>query len=431
MPKRNFNGSRALFDEALKYLPGGVNSPVRAFKAVGGTPPFIARGKGSHLWDVDGNEYIDYICSWGPLIFGHADDEIVAAVIEAAHDGTSFGAPTERETHLAKLVCEMHPACEMVRFVNSGTEATMSAVRLARGITGRPKIIKFAGCYHGHADSFLISAGSGALTLGTPSSPGVTESTAGDTLICLYNSLESVRTAFDNHKHEIAAVIVEPVAGNTGCIPPVDGFLDGLRTICTENGSVLIFDEVMTGFRIAKGGATERYGIMPDLVTLGKIIGNGLPVGAYGGPRELMEQISPSGAIYQAGTLSGNPLAMAAGIATLQKLNRPGVYDELERKSARLADGIAQIQKEFGTSYTQTRVGSMFSIFFTEEPVLDDSVAIRCDQEKFRRWFWKMLEAGIYLAPSQFEAGFVSMAHSDDDIDITINAAQKAFRIIT
>jgi glutamate-1-semialdehyde 2,1-aminomutase len=426
MTGRNFTRSRELFEEAKHYLPGGVNSPVRAYKAVGGTPPFIVRGKGSHIWDADGNEYIDYVGSWGPLIFGHADDEILEALLEAARDGTSFGAPTERETRLAKLVCSMNPACEMVRFVNSGTEATMSAVRLARGATGRSKIIKFAGNYHGHADSFLISAGSGALTMGAPSSPGVPECIASETIICTYNNLHSVENAFTANSNKIAAIIVEPVAGNVGCIPPGDGFLQGLRDICTRNGSLLIFDEVMTGFRIAKGGAVERYGVMPDLITLGKIIGGGLPVGAYSGRRDLMEQMSPSGKIYQAGTLSGNPLAMAAGNAMLEKLKSPGVYEELERKSALLSDGIAKIQRDLGTTFTQTRVGSMFSLFFTDQPAIDDSISSKCDLDKFNKWFWPMLESGIYLAPSQFEAGFMSMAHSDEDIGQTINAAREA-----
>lgn len=427
---RKFRRSEELFEQAKELIPGGVNSPVRAFKAVGGTPPFIVKGEGSYIWDADGNKYIDYVGSWGPLILGHADKDVISAIKGAMKHGTSFGAPTEREIHLARLICSMHKACEMVRLVNSGTEATMSAIRLARGITGRSKIIKFAGCYHGHADSFLISAGSGALTFGTPSSPGVPDSFALETIVCAYNNLESVQKAFEENKDKIACVIVEPVAGNIGCIPPLDGFLQGLRDICTLEGAILIFDEVMTGFRIARGGAAEYYNVTPDLVALGKIIGGGLPVGAYGGRRELMEQVSPSGKVYQAGTLSGNPLAVAAGIATLEKLNQPGVYEELDRKSAHLSEGIADVQRKLGLSYTQTRVGSMFSLFFTSDKVVDDSVSSRCDLVKFNRWFWGMLERGIYLAPSQFEAGFVSLAHSDKDIDRTISAAEKVLRLV-
>ncbi len=420
--------SKDLFSSAKKYLVGGVNSPVRAYKAVGGTPPFIKAAKGSKLVDVDGNEYIDYVGSWGPMILGHADELVIDAVKEAADSGTSFGAPTEREIHLAKLVCEMHPACEMVRFVNSGTEATMSAIRLARGVTGRDKIIKFAGCYHGHADAFLIAAGSGALTLGTPSSPGVPANVAADTIVCKFNHIKTVEDAFEANKHNIACVIVEPVIGNCGCIPPVAGFLEELRDICSLEGALLIFDEVMTGFRVAPGGASELYGIPPDIVTLGKIIGGGLPVGAYGASPELMEEIAPVGPIYQAGTLSGNPLAMAAGIATLIHLNAPGIYDELERKSARLSDGIGGVLTELDLDYTQTRVGSMFSLFFTGEAAIDDGISELCDLETFNRYFRAMLKRGIYIAPSQFEAGFMSLAHSDDDIDRTIEAARESLK---
>lgn len=418
--------SEELFAEAQEYLPGGVNSPVRAYKAVGGIPPFIAGGKGSHIWDVDGNEYIDYVCSWGPMILGHGDDDVLSAVKFTADKGTSFGAPTERETELAKLVCEMHPACEMVRFVNSGTEATLSAVRLARGATGRDKIIKFAGCYHGHADAFLIAAGSGALTFGVPSSPGVPKGTASDTIVCKFNHINTVQEAFEANKDQVAAVIVEPVVGNCGCIPPVTGFLQDLRDVCTREGVLLIFDEVMTGFRIAPGGAAELFGVTPDLVTLGKVIGGGLPVGAYGGRRDLMEQVAPVGPIYQAGTLSGNPLAMAAGIATLRKLNKPGIYEELENKSARLSDGIGRVLGELNLKYMQTRVGSMFSLFFTEEPAIDDGIAGLCDIEAFNRYFWEMLRRGVYLAPSQFEAGFMSLAHTTEDIDRTIEIVHES-----
>ncbi len=418
--------SEELFEEAKRYLPGGVDSPVRAYKAVGGTPPFIVKGKGAHIWDADGNEYIDYVGSWGPLILGHAHDVVVNEVTKAARMGTSFGAPNELETKLARLVCHMHPACEMVRFVNSGTEATLSALRLARGATDRDKLIKFAGCYHGHADAFLISAGSGALTLEVPSSPGVPKSVAQDTIVCTFNNLETVEDAFRANPGQVAAVILEPVVGNCGCIPPVDGFLQGLRDICTREGALLIFDEVMTGFRIAPGGAAELYGVTPDLVTLGKVIGGGLPVGAYGGRRELMEMVAPAGPIYQAGTLSGNPLAMAAGLTTLQILNKSGVYEELERRSAMLADGIGRALGEKGLRYCQTRVGSMFSLFFSEGPVVDDGISKKCDLESFNRYFHGMLSRGIYLAPSQFEAGFVSLAHTDEDIDRTIEAAQES-----
>lgn len=428
MTDLNMSKSEELFEEAKKYLPGGVDSPVRAFKAVGGTPPFIVRGKGSHIWDADGNEYIDYVGSWGPLIVGHAHDAVLDAIGKAAKDGTSFGAPNELETKLARLVCYMHPACEMVRFVNSGTEAALSALRLARGATGRDKVVKFAGCYHGHADAFLISAGSGALTFGVPSSPGVPKSVAGDTIVCTFNKLETVEEAFTANAGEIAAVILEPVMGNCGCIPPVDGFLQGLRDICNREGALLIFDEVMTGFRVAPGGAAELYDVMPDLVTLGKVIGGGLPVGAYGGSRELMEQVAPVGPIYQAGTLSGNPIAMAAGLTTLQILNKTGIYEELERKSARLEAGIKAVLDEKGLDYSQTRVGSMFSLFFSDGPVLDDGISGKCDLEAFNRYFHGMLNRGIYLAPSQFESGFISLAHTDEDIDMTIVAARQVLQ---
>ena len=405
-----------------------MNSPVRAYKAVGGTPPFIVRGKGSHIWDIDSNEYIDYVGSWGPLILGHADPDVIRSIKEIAESGTSFGAPTEIETKLAELVCEMHPACEMVRFVNSGTEATLSAIRLARGITSRDKIIKFVGCYHGHADSFLISAGSGALTLGVPSSPGVTKNTAIDTINCRFNDLESVESALNENQDKIACVIIEPVMGNCGCIPPVDGFLQGLKELCSQHGALLIFDEVMTGFRVAKGGASELYGVMPDIVTLGKIIGGGLPVGAYGGKRDLMNQISPVGSIYQAGTLSGNPLAMSAGFTTLSKINEEGFYDLLEAKSSQFGSQFkSEVLDKFGLKYSQTRVGSMSSLFFTDEEVIDDTVTGKCDLEMFNRYFHGMLKRGVYIAPSQFEAGFISITHSEDDFNKTISAAVDTF----
>ena len=428
MPPYSQTQSKALFAKAKNLLPGGVNSPVRAYKAVSGTPPFITHGKGSRIWDVDDNEYIDYVGSWGPLILGHSNPVVLEAIIEAAQLGTSFGAPTEREIYAAQLVCDMHPACDMVRFVNSGTEATMSAARLTRGVTGRPKLIKFAGCYHGHGDSFLISAGSGALTFGVPSSPGVTKNTASDTVICTFNDPDSVKNAFDANQGEVAALIVEPVVGNCGCIPPRDGFLSFLREICTTEKTLLIFDEVMTGFRIAKGGAAERYNVQPDLVTLGKVIGGGLPVGAYGGPREIMEQISPVGPIYQAGTLSGNPLAMAAGIAALEQLCADGIYEELEKKSAKLANGIKNVIGQLGVNFTQTRVGSMFSLFFSTEEARNDSISQKCDLELFNAYFWGMLKRGIYLAPSQFEAGFLSLAHTDDDIDRTIQVTEEVLK---
>lgn len=422
--------SKIYFDEAQRYLVGGVNSPVRAYKAVGGTPPFIAEGKGCRIKDVDGNEYIDYVCSWGPLILGHAHDKVVAAINEAAKCGTSFGAPTTREIELAKMICGMYPSCEMVRFVNSGTEATLSAVRLARGATKRDKIIKFAGCYHGHGDSFLISAGSGALTFDVRTSPGVPKSLAADTIVCRYNDMDSVREAFNVRGEDIAAVIVEPVIGNSGCIPPRDGFLEKLRQICDQYGALLIFDEVITGFRVAPGGASQLYNVKPDLVTFGKIIGGGLPVGAYGGRADIMSLISPLGPVYQAGTLSGNPIAMAAGLATLQELQNPEVYDTLERKSAKLSEGIDNVLRELGADFVQTRVGSMFSLFFTNEPVVDDGVADKCNLDMFKRYFWGMLKRGIYLAPSQFEAGFMSLAHDDESIDKTIDAFSETLREI-
>ncbi|MDI3339497.1 MAG: glutamate-1-semialdehyde 2,1-aminomutase [Sphaerobacter sp.] len=416
------------FAEAQRYLPGGVNSPVRAFRAVGGTPPFIARGEGARLIDVDGTVYLDYVCSWGPLIAGHAHPEVTARLHAAVDRGTSYGAPTEAETALARLVVELVPSIELVRFVNSGTEATMSALRLARGVTGRDKIVKFVGCYHGHADALLATAGSGVLTLGIPSSPGVTAGTAADTISLPYNDLDAVRALFATIGEQIAAVIVEPVAGNMGVIPPAEGFLAGLREITRAYGALLIFDEVITGFRLALGGAQERYGVLPDLTCLGKIIGGGLPVGAYGGRRELMEQLAPLGPIYQAGTLSGNPLAMAAGLATLEILRQPGTYARLEALGARLAEGLTQAAAAAGVPLTVNRVGSMLTGFFAEGPVTDYESATRADTARYARFHRAMLRRGVYLAPSQFEAAFVSLAHTDEDLERTAAAAAEAMR---
>lgn len=420
--------SERWFERARRRIPGGVNSPVRAFKAVGGTPPFIVRGSGAHIWDVDGREYVDYVGSWGPLLLGHAHPEVVEAVNRAAKDGTSFGAPTVAEVKLAELVRELVPSVEVVRLVNSGTEACMSAVRLARGATSRPKVIKFAGCYHGHADSFLIEAGSGAATFGVPSSPGVTEGTARDTLNARYNDLASVDALLEANRGQVAAIIVEPVAGNMGCVPPEPGFLEGLRTRCTAHGALLIFDEVMTGFRVARGGAQERYGVAPDLTTLGKVIGGGLPMAAYGGREDLMRKVAPDGPVYQAGTLSGNPVAVAAGLATLSILREErGIYEELERKASRLEAGTRQALAEAGLTAHPQRVGAMHCLYFTEQPVADWESAARADVKRFRAYFHAMLDEGIYLAPSQFEAGFLSAAHTDEDLDRTIEAMRRAF----
>ena len=421
--------SKALFDAAQQVIPGGVNSPARAFGPVGGDPLFIVKGEGARIVDADGRSYIDFVGSWGPLILGHAHPEIVAAVNAAAAEGTSFGAPTEIEVKMAQLVTEMVPSVEMVRMVNSGTEATMSAIRLARGHTGRNKIVKFEGCWHGHADSFLIQAGSSALTMGAPSSPGVTPGTAADSITVPFNDLEAVEKAVVENRDEIAAVIVEPVAGNMGVIPPAPGFLQGLRDITAEMGIVLIFDEVITGFRVSQGGAQELYGVTPDLTTLGKIIGGGLPVGAFGGRREIMSDISPLGKmVSQAGTLSGNPLAMTAGYETLRRLQEPGVYDVLEARAQALETGILENLKALGVKYQTNRVGSIMTLFFTEAPVTSFDAANACDQDLFARYFREMLNRGVYLAPSQFEAAFVSLAHSDADIDATIKANYEALK---
>lgn len=422
--------SQALFAKAQEYLPGGVNSPVRAFKSVGGDPLFIARGNGSKLYDVDGNSYIDYVCSWGPLILGHAHPAVVEAVLRAAEKGTSYGAPTELEVELARRVVTALPSVEMVRLVNSGTEATMSAVRLARAYTKRAKIMKFEGCYHGHGDAFLIKAGSGALTLGVPTSPGVPEAVAGDTVIAPYNDLETVREIFRLEGGKIAAVIIEPVAGNMGLVPPAEGFLRGLRALCSEHDTLLIFDEVITGFRVGYGGAQEFYDVYPDLTCLGKIIGGGLPVGAYGGKKNIMELIAPRGPVYQAGTLSGNPLAMAAGIAALDLLQKPGTYEKLAELGARLASGFRDEAEKARVPATVNQVGSTLTMFFTAGPVSDFKSATSADTARYAAFFREMLGAGIYLPPSQFEALFISLAHSVADIDDTITAAGRCLRAI-
>ncbi len=419
--------SQQLFSEAKTLFPGGVNSPVRAFRAVGGQPLFIARGEGAYLYDEDGQRYVDYVLSWGPLILGHANPEVVAAICDQAARGTSFGAPTALETALAREVMALMPALEMIRFVNSGTEATMSALRLARAYTGRDEIIKFEGCYHGHADMLLVQAGSGVATLGLPDSPGVPAGATQDTLVAPYNDLAAVQSLFERYGEQVAAIILEPVAGNMGVVPPVEGFLAGLRALCDRHGALLIFDEVMSGFRVALGGAQAVYGVQPDLTCLGKVIGGGLPVGAYGGRREIMATVAPAGPMYQAGTLSGNPLAMCAGLATLRVLRRAGVWDALERKSAALAAGIGAAAQDAGVPVYQTRAGTMFATFFTAEPVTDWASAKRCDTERFACFFREMLKQGVYAAPSQFEAGFMSVAHSDDDIARTVEAARRSF----
>ena len=423
----NLERSKELLEAAQRLIPGGVNSPVRAFRAVGGEPPFISRGDGAYLWDADGNRYIDYVLSWGPLILGHAHPAVVAGLAEAAGRGTSYGAPTELEVELAELVVDLVPGVEMVRLVNSGTEATMSALRLARAYTGRHKIVKFEGCYHGHADMLLVQAGSGVATLGLPDSPGVPPGATQDTLTAPFNDLAAVERLFEEFPGEIAAVIVEPVAGNAGVIPPVEGFLPGLRQLTEAHGALLVFDEVMTGFRVALGGAQALYSIAPDLTTLGKVIGGGLPVGAYGGKRAIMDTVAPAGPMYQAGTLSGNPLAMTAGLVTLRELRKPGVFDRLLAQTERLCQGIGQAAAEAGIPVYQTRVGTMFSTFFTEVPVTDYASAKESDTERFGRFFQGMLERGVYLAPSQFEAGFTSTAHTTEVIDATVEAAQGAF----
>lgn len=416
--------SEEIFSAAQKLMPGGVSSPVRAFKSVGGQPIVFDRVQGAYAWDVDGNQYIDYVGTWGPAICGHAHPEVIKAICEAAEKGTSFGAPCRLENVLAEMVIDAVPSIEMVRFVNSGTEACMSVLRLIRAFTGREKIIKFEGCYHGHADMFLVKAGSGVATLGLPDSPGVPKSTTSNTLTAPFNNLEAVKTLFEENPGQVAGVILEPVVGNAGFIPPDAGFLAGLREMTHEHGALLVFDEVMTGFRIAYGGAQEKFGITPDLTTLGKIIGGGLPVGAYGGRREIMEMVAPAGPMYQAGTLSGNPLAMTAGIKTLELLRQPGTYETLDRVTKRLTDGLLQAAKETGHTVCGGQISGMFGFFFTEGPVHSYEDAKKSDLAKFSRFHRGMLERGVYLAPSQFEAGFTSLAHTDADIDKTVQAAR-------
>jgi len=416
-----------LFDRARQLLPGGVNSPVRAFKSVGGEPFFTARADGAYLWDVEGKRYIDYVGSWGPMIVGHNHPAVREAVQRAVLDGLSFGTPCAAEVTMAETIVSLIPSVDMVRMVNSGTEATMSAIRLARGATGRSKIVKFEGCYHGHGDSFLVKAGSGALTFGVPTSPGVPKAAADLTLTLPYNDIEAARELFAEHGGDIAGLIIEPVAGNMNCIPPKDGYLAALRELCTQHGALLIFDEVMTGFRVALGGAQAHYGITPDLTCFGKIIGGGMPVGAYGGRRDLMQQIAPSGPIYQAGTLSGNPVAMAAGLAMLQLIQAPGFHDDLTARTVRLTDGILGAARKAGIPFSVNRVGAMFGLFFTNETVESYAQATAADVAAFNRFFHGMLERGVYLAPSAFEAGFVSSAHGDAEIEATIDAAIATF----
>jgi glutamate-1-semialdehyde 2,1-aminomutase len=420
--------SEELFNDAQSVIPGGVNSPVRAFKGVGGSPIFFERGEGAYLFDADQKSYIDYVGSWGPMIAGHANPVVIKAVEAQLKQGLGYGAPTELETIMAKKVCSLVPSIEKIRMVSSGTEATMSAIRLARGYTGRDKIVKFEGCYHGHADSLLVKAGSGALTLGVPNSPGVPESIAQHTLTLRYNDIDAVRTAFAEYGDQVAAIIVEPIAGNMNCIPPVPGFLECLREVCDEHGSVLILDEVMTGFRVALGGAQSVYNIKPDLTTLGKVIGGGLPVGAFGGKAEIMDYIAPTGPVYQAGTLSGNPLAMAAGLAMLNTISQDGFYEGLEAQTTKLIKGLEQAAREFGIDMSFNQVGSMFGFFFSSEPQINYfEQVMQCDMDRFKAFYHGMLDNGVYLAPSAYEAGFVSSAHGDAEIEKTIDAAREVF----
>ena len=420
--------SHDLFESACRHIPGGVNSPVRAFKGVGGDPVFFTRGEGPWLFDADGKRYIDYVGSWGPMIAGHAHPEVIRAVQDMAANGLGFGAPTEIETRMADLLCEQVPSMELVRMVNSGTEATMSAIRLARGFTGRDRIVKFEGCYHGHSDALLVKAGSGTLTLGVPTSPGVPADVAAHTTTLTYNDSDGIKKAFESIGDETAAIIVEPVAGNMNCIPPEPGFLETLRSLCDRYGSVLIFDEVMTGFRVARGGAQARYGVTPDLTTLGKVIGGGLPVGAFGGRRDIMEKIAPLGPVYQAGTLSGNPLSLAAGLATLRLATADGVEEQLDATARRLATGLQSAADAAGIPFTTNQAGGMFGYFFSpEQQVSRFSQVTACDMDRFRRFYHGMLEAGVYLAPSAYEAGFVSTAHGDEVIDETVDCAVRVF----
>ena len=424
----NYDRSHALFERARALLPGGVNSPVRAFKSVGGEPFFVQRADGPYLFDVDGNRYVDYVGSWGPMIVGHNHPKVRAAVQDAVGNGLSYGAPCPAEVTMAERIAALVPSCEMVRMVNSGTEATLSAIRLARGATGRACIVKFEGCYHGHGDSFLVKAGSGALTFGVPTSPGVPKALADLTLTLPYNDFDAATALFAERGAEIAGLIIEPVVGNANCLPPREGYLQHLRALCTRYGALLIFDEVMTGFRVALGGAQARYGVAPDLSTFGKIIGGGMPVGAYGGRRELMAQIAPSGPIYQAGKLSGNPVAMAAGLAMLDLISEPGFHDRLEATTHALCDGLEAAAREAGVPFTTTRVGAMFGLFFTDAPTVDTyAQAVACDTAAFNRFFHALLERGVFLAPSAFEAGFVSSAHDATAIGATLAAAREAF----
>lgn len=424
----NINHSQELFERAQQYIPGGVNSPVRAFKGVGGTPIFFERGEGARVYDADNNSYIDYVGSWGPMILGHARGDIIDAVKNRLDQGLSFGAPTEIEIEMAKTVCDIMPGMDMVRMVNSGTEATMSAIRLARGFTGRDKMVKFEGCYHGHADSLLVKAGSGALTLGVPSSPGVPEGVAADTVTLTYNDIEGVKQYFAENGDKVACIIVEPVAGNMNCIPPVPGFLECLREVCDQSGAVLIFDEVMTGFRVSLTGVQGHFGVQPDLTTLGKVIGGGLPVGAFGGKREIMEYLAPIGPVYQAGTLSGNPLAMAAGLAMMNSIQQDGLYEQLSARIQQLVIGLQAAADKHGIPFTTNSAGSMFGFFFTEEKQVSTFAQVcACDQERFKAFFHAMLEEGVYLAPSAFEAGFMSAAHTEQDVADTIAAADRVF----
>ncbi|MDX6610858.1 MAG: glutamate-semialdehyde -aminomutase [Blastocatellia bacterium] len=429
-PKMDQDESAQLYARALELIPGGVNSPVRAFRGVGGTPLFISSAKGAMITDVSGRSYIDYVGSWGPMILGHADGEVIAALTDALARGTSYGAPTELEVLLAEEIVDAVPSIEMVRMVSSGTEATMSAIRLARGVTGRDQLLKFEGCYHGHADSLLVKAGSGVATLGLPDSPGVPAALAEKTLTIPFNDVQALESVFAANA-EIAAVIIEPVVGNMGCVPPAAGFLEKVREVTRAHGALLIFDEVMTGFRLSRGGAQELFGVTPDITTLGKIIGGGLPVGAYGGSRDLMNHIAPVGPIYQAGTLSGNPLAMTAGLVTLRRLRDSSLYEQLERNTAGLCEGLAEAASQAGVTTITNRVGSMWTSFFTDAPVTNWASANRSDRERYGKFFHAMLDEGIYLAPSQFEAAFVSAAHTDEMIQRTIEAARGALRKVT